>query len=211
MVPRMKTKAAPPVTHLQGRRTLPLIEAFFEFNQLKQLYRQGWLRVGIPPERCESVAEHSLGVALLGLFVADTYFPEADASKVVRIALLHDLGEARVGDITPHDGVRAGDKHARERRAVEEILGRLPKGAEYIALWEEYERGTSFEARLVKQVDRLEMGLQALVYEHQGFGDLSQFFASVEKALEAPELRAVLTELESLRPGTPSPSGRGPG
>jgi putative hydrolase of HD superfamily len=211
MVPRMKTKAAPPVTHLQGRRTLPLIEAFFEFNQLKQLYRQGWLRMGIPAERCESVAEHSFGVALLGLFVADTYFPEADAAKVVRIALLHDLGEARVGDITPHDGVQAGDKHARERRAVEEILGGLPKGAEYIALWEEYERGTSFEARLVKQVDRLEMGLQALIYEHQGFGDLSQFFASVEKALEAPKLRAVLEELESLRPQAPSPTGRGPG
>jgi putative hydrolase of HD superfamily len=196
----MQTKAAPPIQHLNGKRTLPLIQAYFEFNQLKQLYRQGWLRVGVARERCESVAEHSLGVALLCLFIADTYFPEADASKVVRIAMLHDLGEARVGDLTPHDGVGAEDKHARERRAVEEILGGLPRGAEYVALWEEYERGASFEARLVKQVDRLEMGLQALVYEHQGMGDLSEFFASAQKALEAPELRAVLAELEALRP-----------
>jgi putative hydrolase of HD superfamily len=196
----MQTKAAPPIQHLSDRRTLPLIQAYFEFNQLKQLYRQGWLRVGVTRERCESVAEHSLGVALLCLFIADTYFPEADASKVVRIAMLHDLGEARVGDLTPHDGVGAEDKHARERRAVEGILGGLPRGAEYVALWEEYEQGASFEARLVKQVDRLEMGLQALVYEHQGMGDLSEFFASVDKALEAPELRAVLAELEALRP-----------
>lgn len=196
----MQTKAAPPVQHLQGRRTLPLIQTYFELNQLKQLYRQGWLRVGVPKERCESVAEHSFGVALLCLFIAETYFPEADASKVVRIALLHDLGEARVGDITPHDGMRAEDKHARERQAVEQILSGLPRAAEYVALWDEYERGASFEAKLVKQVDRLEMGLQALVYEHQGMGDLSQFFASVDKALQSPELRQVLTELESLRP-----------
>jgi putative hydrolase of HD superfamily len=49
-------------------------------------------------------------------------------------------------------------------------------------------------------VDRLEMGLQACIYEHQGAGDLSEFFASVHKALEAPELKAVLAELETLRP-----------
>ena len=196
----MRTKGSPPIAHLSGKAALPLIEAYFEFNHLKQLYRQGWLRVGISPERCESVAEHSLGVALLCLFIADTWFPEADASKVVRIALLHDLGEARVGDITPHDGVDPTQKHALERQAVAQILGKLPRGAEYVALWEEYETGASFEARLVRQVDRLEMSLQACVYEHQGMGDLSQFFASAEKALESPQLRAVLTELQALRP-----------
>ncbi|WNG32828.1 HD domain-containing protein [Archangium violaceum] len=196
----MQTKAPPPITHLQGRRTLPLIEAYFELNHLKQLFRQGWLRVGLSRERCESVAEHSFGVALLCLFLADSYFPEADATKVVRIALLHDLGEAYVGDITPHDPVSREEKHQRERDAVERILAKLPRGAEYLALWEEYEHGTSFEARLVRQVDRLEMGLQATIYEHQGAGDLSQFFASVHKALETPELKAVLAELETLRP-----------
>jgi putative hydrolase of HD superfamily len=196
----MRTKAPPPIGHLSGKASLPLIEAYFEFNHLKQLYRQGWLRVGISPERCESVAEHSLGVALLCLFIADSWFPEADASKVVRIALLHDLGEARVGDITPHDGVSSTQKHALERQAVEQILGRLPRGAEYLALWEEYEQGSSFEAKLVRQVDRLEMALQACVYEHQGMGDLSQFFASAEKAMESPQFQAVLTELQALRP-----------
>ncbi|MFL5345581.1 MAG: HD domain-containing protein [Hyalangium sp.] len=132
--------------------------------------------------------------------------PLADVSKVVRIALLHDLGEARVGDITPHDGVNPTQKHALERQAVEQILGRLPRGAEYLALWEEYERGTSLEARLVRQVDRLEMSLQACVYEHQGMGDLSQFFASAQKIMETPELQAVLAELQALRPSrAPAP------
>jgi putative hydrolase of HD superfamily len=196
----MRTKATPPIAHLSGRAMQPLIEAYFELNHLKQLYRQGWLRVGVPAERCESVAEHSLGVALLSLFIVDGWFPEVDASKVVRLALLHDVGEARVGDITPHDGVGAEEKHARERQAVRELLGRLPRGAEYVALWEEYEHGTSFEAKLVRQVDRLEMALQACVYEHQGMGDLSQFFASAGKVMETPQLQAVLAELQALRP-----------
>jgi len=78
----MRTKATPPIGYLSGKATLPLIEAYFEFNHLKQLYRQGWLRVGVPPERCESVAEHSLGVALLCLFIAESWFPEADASNL---------------------------------------------------------------------------------------------------------------------------------
>ncbi len=197
----MQTKNTPPVTHLQGRRTLPLLEAWFELNHLKQLFRQGWLRVGIPQERCESVAEHSFGVALLSLFLADSHFPEVDASKVVRLALLHDVGEAYAGDFTPHDAVSPEEKYQRERQAVERILGKLPRGGEYLALWEEYEQGASFEARLVRQVDRLEMGLQATIYEHQGAGDLSEFFASVRKVLETPELKALLSELEALRPG----------
>ncbi len=44
------------------------------------------------------------------------------------------------------------------------------------------------------------MALQACVYEHQGFGDLSQFFASAEKALESPQLRAMIAELQTVRP-----------
>ena len=197
----MKTKAPAPISLLQGRRTLPLLEAYFEANQLKQLYRQGWLRVGIPQERCESVAEHSFGVALLCLLVIEAHFPEADASRAVRIALLHDLGEAYVGDLTPSSGVDKAEKHRLEREAVRRILGKLPRGEAHLALWEEYEAGSSFEARLVRQLDRLEMGLQACIYEGQGVGDLSEFFASVHRALEAPELQALLAELETLRPG----------
>ncbi|MFY2561695.1 HD domain-containing protein [Corallococcus terminator] len=69
----MKTKSSPPIALLGGRKTLPLIETYFELNHLKQLFRQGWLRVGVAPERCESVAEHSLFVALLSLFIVDSW------------------------------------------------------------------------------------------------------------------------------------------
>jgi putative hydrolase of HD superfamily len=86
-----------------------------------------------------------------------------------------------------------------ERHAVLQVLHKLPRGADYLALWEEYERGASPEAQFVRQIDRLEMALQASVYEHQGLADLSEFFTSVEQALAAPALQAILHELKTLR------------
>jgi putative hydrolase of HD superfamily len=200
----MQTKAPAPVTFLGHHRQLPLLELYFELNALKLLFRQGWLRAGLSRERTESVAEHTLFVALLSWFLADGYFPELDANRVLRMALLHDLGEAHVGDLTPHDDVPKVEKARRERAAVAQLLGKLPRGETYVALWEEYETGTSLEAKLVREVDRLEMGLQACVYELQGAPDLSAFFASAEKVVESAPLQDLLAQAKALRP---RPSG----
>lgn len=195
----MHTKAPAPVTFLR-RGQPPLLELYFELSALKLLFRQGWLRAGVSRERTESVAEHTLFVALFSWFVTDAHFPQADAGRVMRIALLHDLGEAYVGDLTPHDGVAQEEKHAKEKAAVEQMLGKLPNGGEYLSLWEEYERGESLEARIVREVDRLEMGLQACVYELQGAPDLSQFFASAEKVVSSGPMRELLVQAQTLRP-----------
>jgi putative hydrolase of HD superfamily len=184
---------------LEGKQVLPLIEAYFEFNHLKQLYRQGWLRRGVPPERCESVAEHSFGVALLAMFLAEAHFPELEAGKVIRLALLHDFGEIYAGDITPSDGVSRAEKVRQEQAGVAQVLAKLPQGERYLALWEEYEQQRSPEARFVRQIDRLEMALQASVYEHQGLADLSEFFDSVREFLNEIQLQAILRELEEMR------------
>jgi putative hydrolase of HD superfamily len=195
----MESKAPIPVSRLRVGQVAPLIEAYFEFNHLKQLYRQGWLQRGVPHARCESVAEHTFGVAVLALWVADAHFPDLDASKVLRMALLHDFGEIYAGDITPADGIERGEKRRLERQAIRQVLRKLPRGSDYVALWEEYERGESPEAQLVRQIDRLEMALQASVYEHQELAELSEFFASVEPALAAPALQAILHDLTAMR------------
>jgi putative hydrolase of HD superfamily len=195
----MDSKASIPVSQLHVSPVAPLIEAYFEFNHLKQLYRQGWLQRGVPHARCESVAEHTFGVAVLALFLADAHFPELDALKVLRMALLHDFGEIYAGDITPADGIDRGEKRRLERQAMRQVLRKLPRGLDYIALWEEYERGESPEAQLVRQIDRLEMALQASVYEHQELAELSEFFISVEQALAAPALQTILHDLKAMR------------
>lgn len=192
---------AAPERPTRAGRIPPIIEAYFEFCHLKQLYRQGWLQRGVPPERCESVAEHSFGVTLLAVLLAEAHFPDLDAEKVIRIALLHDLGEIYAGDLTPADNVDADEKHRRERVSVEKVLLKLPRGARYVALWEEYERQETPEAQFVRQIDRLEMALQASVYEHQQLADLGEFFTSAGEAVTLPELRAVLEALKGVRDG----------
>lgn len=197
----MDTKRNHAIRHLEGKDTLPIIQALYEFNHLKALYRQGWLRVGIPKEQCESVADHSMGVTLLAIFLADEFFPELDKSKLILMGLLHDFGEIYAGDIVPGK-MSLEDKHALEKESVERVFSRLPKGKEYLAIWEEFEAHTTPEARFMKEIDRLEMGIQASVYEQEQLGDLSVFFESTDKALSTPQLRDILDTLLKLRTPT---------
>ncbi len=198
----MNTKNPRPPTDFAPRQTSPLVRLYYEFNTLKQLYRQGWLERGIPPEECESVGEHVFGVALLGLLIAERHYPDLDAEKIVKIALLHDLGEVYAGDITPGDGIPPQEKRAAELSAIQKIFRDVPNGETYIRLWKEYENGSSPEARLVKQIDRLEMALQASVYAHQGYENMQEFLDSAARAVEEPALRALLGEIE-IRGGRP--------
>jgi putative hydrolase of HD superfamily len=196
----MRTKAENPVTLVAGKSPARLVELYFAFCHLKQLFRQGWLRVGIPEARCESVAEHSFAVAVLALLVSEERFPDLDAARVVKIALIHDLAEVFAGDITMHDGVTKEEKERLERESMTRLFAGVPGGERYLALWEEYEAQGSREAVLVRQMDRLEMALQGCVYEHQMGIDLGQFFASARGAMAWDEVRAILDEVEAARP-----------
>lgn len=197
--PKLKIKGFRPVDSF-GDRPLPFVlKVYMELNHLKQLYRQGWLHRGVPAERCESVAEHCFGVATLALLLADAHFPDLDRDKLLRMALLHELGEIYAGDLTPADRVPVDEKHRREADSVSRVLGGVPEGQKYLESWREYAEGESAEARFVREVDRLEMGLQALVYERQGFAELSEFYESVDQAVSLPELRTMLDALQDLR------------
>jgi putative hydrolase of HD superfamily len=90
------------------------------------------------------------------------------------------------------------EKHRLEYGAVRRIVSRLPDGQLYLELWEEFEAGLSPEARFVRQLDRLEMGLQAAVYQLQDHLDGDEFFASARQALVDPQLAALLDEVQTL-------------
>jgi putative hydrolases of HD superfamily len=188
--------------------TPDLIRAYFEFNHLKHLYRQGWLRRGLPPERCETVAEHTFATALLVMLLCDAAYPGLDCGRALRMALIHDLGEVYAGDFTPADAVTRAEKHHLERAGVAHILGSLPGGDSYQALWDDFEAGHTPEARLVRQVDRLEMALQAAVYERlpqESPLELGEFYASARQALDDPILEQLLESLLQARPTNPAP------
>lgn len=191
----MHTKAPNPHHLIASSEASPLIKAFFELVQLKQLYRQGWLRRGVPPERCESVAEHSLGVAVLALWLSRACFPELNLCKVLCMALIHDLGEVYAGDLIPSDAIDPDEKHQREKRSIEQIFNKLPGGEQYVDIWEEFELGETREAQFIRQVDRLEMGFQAEVYGLQKLINPQEFLETTDQALFDPRLRKIFSEL----------------
>ena len=131
-----------------------------EAMALKALPRAGWKRVGVPSP--ESVAAHSWGVALTAAIRCPAHL---DREKVLLMALIHDLAEVRIGDITPHDGIVRQEKKRRETEAARALFGEHPA---LLALWLEADEQTSEEARFVKQCDLTDMGLQAQVYAAAG-------------------------------------------
>jgi putative hydrolase of HD superfamily len=168
-----------------------VIEALLEAVALKRVDRAGWLRVGV--SRPESVAAHSWGVAWLALL----FLPEElDRERALTYAVLHDLAEATVGDLTPHDGVSREEKARREHEAMVALCRELPRGVEILALWEAYEAQQDEEARFVRQLDRLDMAIQALAYRREG-AETEAFVASAARAIEHPPLIALLDRIRA--------------
>lgn len=160
-----------------------LIDAF----ALKALPRAGWVRVGVA--RPESVAAHSWGIGWLVLALSR---PGIDRGRALAIAVIHDLAEARVGDLTPYDGIDKEEKRRRERAAIEALLAPLPDAASLLALWWEYEAGTSAEGRWVKALDKLDMALQAAIYAASDGIDPAEFVDSALARLDDASLRALV-------------------
>ena len=184
----MQTEKAPLTLPAINGQVSAAVTAWFEILHLKQVFRKGWLERGLPPARCESVAEHSFGNAMLCLLLAQQQ-PGLNVEKILRMALIHDLGEVYVGDLTPTDAVDPQEKYAMEKQAVLKILSGLPAGKTLLENWEEYEAQVTPEAQFVKQVDRLEFALQAAQYEQADLITAADLLQKVGSQLaDAPAL-----------------------
>ncbi|MEZ4383194.1 MAG: HD domain-containing protein [Nannocystaceae bacterium] len=151
---------------------------------LKEVTRAGWLRAGV--REPESVAAHSWGVAWLVLVLAP---PSLDRGRALAIAVLHDLAEVDVGDLTPYDGVSPEDKRRREEAALEGLVRGLPRADHLRELWLEYEAQSSAEGRFVKACDRLDMALQAQRYASTRGVAVEEFVDSALAGLPSGILR----------------------
>lgn len=159
----------------------PTLDALLTALALKDVDRAGWVRKGV--SRPESVAAHAWGVAWLVIVLAP---PHLDRARALTYAVLHDLAEATVGDLTPHDGVSPEEKARREAQAIAAMTATLP--AHIAQAWHAYEAQADDEARFVRQLDRLDMALQATAYAARGQADMPEFLASAAKAITHPTL-----------------------
>lgn len=140
-----------------------VLEFLRNAERLKTVTRSAYTTTG----EVESVAEHSWRVTLMAMLLASE-FPGIDAFRVVKMCVIHDLGEAIGGDVPAPVQARrreSGESHGKadaERRDLVTLLEPLPKSfqGEIISLWDEYEAALTAEARLAKALDKLETILQ---------------------------------------------------
>lgn len=173
-----------------------LLQFFMMSGRLKAELRRGWVtKLGM--DRPESVADHSYRTALITLVFSDSL--GLDTGKALRLALLHDLPEAIVGDATPEE--RSGKRKTdMETKAMEELLSELSKEqrALYREAWQEFIEGKTPEARLVHQVDKLEMAIQAWEYANER-GDpalAKEFWTSARAHVKDAELLEILSQVQ---------------
>ena len=132
-----------------------LLDALHVAERLKDATRHCYTSGG----RRESVAEHSWRITLMAYFVKDE-FPEADMDKVIRMCLIHDLGECFTGDIPSFD--KTQEDEDREERLLFAWVDALPEPycTEMRALYEEMAARETTEAKLYKALDNLEAVIQ---------------------------------------------------
>lgn len=126
-------------------------------EQLKNTIRSAHTSEG----RVESVAEHTWRLCLMAMLLAEHY-PNVDPLKLIKLCIIHDLGEAISGDIPAIHQVPGVDKSIEERKDFLSLVEPLPEKAksELIELWDEYDQAQTAEARLAKALDKLETVLQ---------------------------------------------------
>ena len=176
---------------------LQVLQLYYHFNRLKNIYRKGWLDHGISPKDCESVADHTGGTIFLALLLSIHYKISLDQEKLMKMALIHDLAESRLGDITPREITKYARKSSQEIEIIMEWFQNFPEGEEFIQLFNEFEFGSTIEGRFLKIVDKLEMMLQANIYEKTFSNlDLGNFY-DFSKILTHREFSPILQEFKS--------------
>lgn len=118
------------------------------------------------------------------------------------MALFHDIAESEIGDIITQIGrnilPNREDKIAAERKSFENLFTLLDD-TDAVSLFDEFEEGKTPEARLVKQVDKLEMAIQAYEYEKEHTRDLETFFENSQAGIHDQDIKQILEEIEKLR------------
>ena len=190
-------------------------------ERLKSTTRTGYTSAGTQ----ESVAEHTWRLCLMAVVLAPA-FPGVDFAKLVKICIIHDLGEAIHGDVSAPEQARraalglATGKSELERRDLLELLAPLPVAlrAEIASLWDEYEAAESPEAKLAKGLDKLEtimqhnQGLNPPDFDYRfnlGYG--RKHTADIPLIAQVREILDRETEARALEASRNDPPSRPPG
>ncbi len=180
-----------------------ILSFYMKYNQLKNIYRQGWLKVRIGlehAEKCESIADHSFSVALLSLTIIEKYNLKLDVLKCLKMGIIHELGEVYAGDFTPYDNITKEEKHSKEKEAIRKVLETIDENNDYYEIWEEFEKQETEESKFIKNVDNLEFLLQACAYGYD-----AQYFKRSLSKITNPYCKEIIQSAIEITKGNKKP------
>jgi len=174
---------------------LMILDFFKIAANLKNISRQGWIdKLSISDP--ESVADHSYSMAIMCMVMSD--LENHNTEKILKMVMLHDLAESKTGDFTPNQ-ISKEKKKELENKAFFEILEHLPDKikSQYLEIWNEYQQNSSPESKIVHQIDRLEMALQARLYQKDGHSEekITPFFESAGIYIVHPKLKELFRKI----------------
>lgn len=156
---------------MNNQQLINCLEFIKQCEKLKSTLRTAYTSTG----RQESTAEHTWRLCLMAM-VFEQEFANINFSRLLKICIIHDLGEAIHGDIPAVDETNSHNKSIQERQDLKQLLSSLEQSQQdyFLALWDDYEQGNSLEAKIVKGLDKLE----TLIQHNQGQnpGDIDYVF-----------------------------------
>ena len=198
---------------LRDGKVFVVLSLLIELQRLKRLDRTGWTLRGLP-NGTESVAAHSFGVSVTAMLLADEVKArgvELDVERVLRMSLVHDWAEARIGDM-PKTGTKYFGSDVRKAAETAAFADMVQGKTDLSRLHDDYERRDSLEARLVKAADVLDLLIQAYALERAGATGLDEFWeVAADADFQLPPvanevvqelLAMIVTERRRLRSAT---------
>jgi len=173
------------------------VNFIFELNQLKRQRHSGWRLAGV--NNPHSIADHTLRVAQIGYILA-IMEKNPNAEKIVTILVIHENGEARIGDQTKIAS-RYFSKKEPEKNAfadqIKDLDDNLSK--KWLKYFDEFEERTTPEGVIAKDADWMETAFQAKEYLDLGYESAIDWINNVEKALETDSAKKLLAEMKETK------------
>lgn len=147
---------------------------FYYYNHtLKSKLRTGWDKehwnIESENERVEMISDHITGAVGLAFAFGSEFKYEIDINKVLKTLMIHEIGEAIIGDVTPFDNVSPEQKHEIEHMAMKQVLGNLNKCDELYQSLLDFDACINPIDKFSHYCDKLEADLQSKVYQEKGF------------------------------------------
>jgi len=183
------------------------IDLFLFANNSKKTRRSGWLREEI--DNSESLAEHIFSLSFLalqlGTELSERLKYPLNKGKLVKMALIHDIGELETGDIVTSRGTiidqqRLKAKESKQKTSIKKLFKKTDPSNFSLALFQELIDRKTLESQLLWQLDKLDMALQALEYEKEHNKNLSEFFENAKANIFDDFLTELLEEILKRRP-----------